>query len=52
LAVVPVERDACGGCFNKIPPQKQLDIRMNKKILVCEHCGRIMVDPNLIASEA
>jgi len=52
LAVVPVERDACGGCFNKIPPQKQLDIRMNKKILVCEHCGRIMVDPNLIATEA
>jgi predicted nucleic acid-binding Zn-ribbon protein len=52
LSVVPVERDACGGCFNKIPPQKQLDIRMNKKILVCEHCGRIMVDPNLIATEA
>ena len=52
LAVVPVERDACGGCFNKIPPQKQLDIRMNKKLLVCEHCGRIMVDPNLIATEA
>jgi len=52
LAVVPVERDACGGCFNKIPPQKQLDIRMNKKILVCEHCGRIMVDPNIIPSEA
>ncbi len=52
LAVVPVERDACGGCFNKIPPQKQLDIRMNKKILVCEHCGRIMVDPNLIGGEA
>ena len=51
LAVVPVERDACGGCFNKIPPQKQLDIRMNKKILVCEHCGRVMVDPNLIATE-
>ena len=51
LAVVPVERDACGGCFNKIPPQKQLDIRMNKKILVCEHCGRVMVDPNLIADE-
>lgn len=51
LAVVPVERDACGGCFNKIPPQKQLDIRMNKKILVCEHCGRIMVDPNIIPSE-
>lgn len=52
LAVVPVERDACGGCFNKIPPQKQLDIRMNKKILVCEHCGRIMVDPNIISTEA
>lgn len=52
LAVVPVERDACGGCFNKIPPQKQLDIRMNKKILVCEHCGRIMVDPNIISDEA
>ena len=52
LAVVPVERDACGGCFNKIPPQKQLDIRMNKKILVCEHCGRIMVDPNLVGAEA
>jgi len=51
LAVVPVERDACGGCFNKIPPQKQLDIRMNKKILVCEHCGRIMVDPNIITTE-
>ncbi|MBS1638309.1 MAG: hypothetical protein JST26_20515 [Bacteroidetes bacterium] len=51
LAVVPVERDACGGCYNKIPPQKQLDIRMNKKILVCEHCGRIMVDPNLITTE-
>lgn len=52
LAVVPVERDACGGCFNKIPPQKQLDIKMNKKILVCEHCGRVMVDPNIIPSEA
>lgn len=52
LAVVPVERDSCGGCFNKIPPQKQLDIKMNKKILVCEHCGRIMVDPNIISTEA
>lgn len=52
LAVVRVERDACGGCFNKIPPQKQLDIRMNKKILVCEHCGRIMVDENLAAKES
>ena len=51
LAVVPVERDACGGCFNKIPPQKQLDIKMNKKILVCEHCGRIMVDSAIISTE-
>ncbi len=45
LAVVTVDRDACGGCFNKIPPQRQLDIRMHKKIIVCEHCGRILVDP-------
>lgn len=44
LAVVSVERDACGGCFNKIPPQRQLDIRMHKKIIVCEYCGRILVD--------
>lgn len=44
LAVVPIERDACGGCFNKIPPQHQLDIRMHKKIIVCEYCGRILVD--------
>lgn len=44
LAVVTVERDACGGCFNKIPPQRQLDIRMHKKIIVCEYCGRILVD--------
>lgn len=44
LAVVAVERDACGGCFNKIPPQRQLDIRMHKKVIVCEHCGRILVD--------
>jgi predicted nucleic acid-binding Zn-ribbon protein len=48
LAVVAVERDACGGCYNKIPPQRQLDIRMNKKIIVCEHCGRILVDGMLI----
>lgn len=48
LAVVPVERDACGGCYNKIPPQRQLDIRLNKKIIVCEHCGRILVDGMLI----
>jgi uncharacterized protein len=44
LAVVTVQRDACGGCFNKIPPQRQLDIRQHKKIIVCEHCGRILVD--------
>ncbi len=47
LAVVPVQRDACGGCFNKIPPQRQLDIRMRKKIIVCEHCGRVLVDAEL-----
>ena len=45
LGVVYVQRDACGGCFNKIPPQKQLDIRSRKKVIVCEYCGRIMVDP-------
>jgi len=44
LAVVTVERDACGGCFNKIPPQRQLDIASRKKIIVCEYCGRILVD--------
>lgn len=43
LAVVTVKRDACGGCFNRIPPQRQLDIRMSKKIIVCEYCGRILV---------
>ncbi|MBM3453152.1 MAG: hypothetical protein FJX84_08425 [Bacteroidetes bacterium] len=48
LAVVPVNRDSCGGCFNKIPAQRQLDIEMKKKIIVCEHCGRILV-PKLIA---
>ena len=42
LAVVPIERDACGGCFNKIPPQRQLDIKSRKKIIVCEYCGRIL----------
>jgi len=47
LAVVMVERDACGGCFNKIPPQRQLDIRSRKKIIVCEYCGRILVDKDL-----
>jgi len=44
LAVVPVERDSCGGCFNQIPPQRQLDIRQHKKIIVCEHCGRVLID--------
>jgi len=44
LAVVTVERDACGGCFNKIPPQRQMDIASRKKIIVCEYCGRILVD--------
>lgn len=48
LAVVPIERDACGGCFNKIPPQRQLDIKTHKKIIVCEHCGRLLVDPTII----
>jgi len=49
LAVVAVQRDACGGCFNKIPPQRQLDIRQHKKVIVCEHCGRILVDPTIEA---
>ncbi len=48
LAVVTVDRDACGGCYNKIPPQRQLDIKTNKKIIVCEHCGRILVDATII----
>lgn len=47
LAVVPIERDACAGCFNKIPPQRQLDIKMHKKIIVCEFCGRILVDSDI-----
>jgi uncharacterized protein len=47
LSVVSVQRDACGGCFNKIPPQRQMDIRMGKKIIVCEYCGRIMIDPDM-----
>ena len=52
LAITYVQRDACGGCFNKIPPKKQLDIRMRKKIIVCEYCGRIMIDPELAGVEA
>ena len=51
LAVVYVQRGACGGCFNKIPPQKQLDIKLRKKIIVCEYCGRIMIDPELAGVE-
>lgn len=47
LAVVSIQRDACGGCFNKIPPQRQMDIRLRKKIIVCEYCGRILVDPEI-----
>src|SRR6056297_2002755 len=53
LAVVTIQRDACGGCFNKIPPQRQLDIANHKKIIVCEYCGRILVDKdiNKVAAE-
>jgi uncharacterized protein len=47
LGVVTIQRDACGGCFNKIPPQRQVDIRSRKKIIVCEYCGRILVDDNI-----
>ena len=47
LAVVPVERDACGGCFNAIPPQKQSEMYKNKKVMICENCGRILVDEDL-----
>lgn len=47
LGIVTVQRDACGGCFAKIPPQRQLDIKMHKKVIVCEYCGRILIDPEL-----
>ncbi|MBX7201445.1 MAG: hypothetical protein IT240_04225 [Bacteroidia bacterium] len=47
LAVVTIQRDACGGCFNKIPPQRQMEIRLRKKIIVCEYCGRVLVDPEI-----
>jgi len=47
LGLVYVQRDACGGCFNKIPPQRQLDIKIHKKVIVCEYCGRILIDPEL-----
>jgi uncharacterized protein len=52
LAVVAVERDSCGGCYNVIPPQRQSDIRLRKKMIVCEHCGRIMIDNELSESVA
>ena len=51
LGIVYVQRDACGGCFNKIPPHRQLDIRKRKKIIVCEYCGRLMIDPELAGVE-
>ena len=46
LGIVYIQRDACGGCFNRIPPQKQMEIKMRKKVIVCEYCGRIMIDPD------
>lgn len=51
LAIVQIEREACGGCFSKIPPQRQLDIRLHKKIIVCEACGRIFIDKQLVDSQ-
>ena len=51
LAVVTVKRDACGGCFNRIPPQRQVDIRQGKKIIICEYCGRILVSDPEAAQE-
>lgn len=51
LGIVYVQRNACGGCFNRIPPQRQMEIRMHKKIIVCEYCGRIMIDPALAGVE-
>lgn len=51
LGIVSVQRNACGGCFNRIPPQRQLEIKMHKKIIVCEYCGRIMIDAALAGEE-
>ena len=51
LAVVQIDRDSCGGCFSNIPPQRQMEIKMHKKVIVCENCGRILVDDD-IASKA
>ena len=52
LAVVAVERDACGGCFNSIPPQRQSEIRLHKKIIVCENCGRILVESEMAEKDS
>ena len=51
MAVVSVDRNACGGCFSEIPPQRQLDIQMHKKVIACEHCGRIMIDANIFGEQ-
>ncbi len=51
LGIVYVQRNACGGCFNRIPPQKQMEIKLHKKVIVCEYCGRIMIDPLLAGIE-
>lgn len=51
LGIVYIQRSACGGCFNRIPPQKQAEIKMRKKVIVCEYCGRIMIDPELAGAE-
>jgi predicted nucleic acid-binding Zn-ribbon protein len=51
LTVVTIQRDSCSGCFNQIPPQRQLDIRQRKRIIVCEHCGRILVDEGFALEE-
>ena len=51
LGIVYVQRNACGGCFNRIPPQKQMEIKLHKKVIVCEYCGRIMIDPALAGVE-
>lgn len=52
LGIVYVQRNACGGCFNRIPPQRQMEIKMHKKVIVCEYCGRIIIDPELAGIEA
>jgi hypothetical protein len=48
LGIVVVQRNACGGCFNRIPAQRQMEIKMHKKVIVCEYCGRILIDPELV----